>query len=60
MSGYVEAGYLIAIGSLGSYAVSLVSRERAARRRLPPAPVPRPDDPVADSSPVARAGRPST
>jgi hypothetical protein len=34
MSGYVEAGYLIVLGSLSSYAVSLVARERAARRRL--------------------------
>ena len=35
MSGYVEVGYVIVLGSLGSYAVSLVTRERAARRRLP-------------------------
>ncbi|MGD0081706.1 MAG: hypothetical protein ABSD78_00745 [Acidimicrobiales bacterium] len=35
MSGYVEAGYVIALGSLSAYAVSLVVRERAARSRLP-------------------------
>jgi hypothetical protein len=35
MSGYVEAGYLISLGSLSAYAVSLVVRERAARSRLP-------------------------
>lgn len=34
MSGYVEAGYLVVLGSLGAYAVSLVQRERAARNRL--------------------------
>jgi hypothetical protein len=35
MSGYIEAGYVIALGSLGSYALSLLRRERAARRGLP-------------------------
>lgn len=35
MSGYVEAGYTVVLVSLGTYAVSLVVRERAARRRLP-------------------------
>ncbi len=34
MSGYVEAGYMIVLGSLGAYALSLVARERAAKRRL--------------------------
>jgi hypothetical protein len=33
MSGYVEAGYIVCLGSLGTYAISLVVRERAARRR---------------------------
>jgi hypothetical protein len=39
VSGYIEAGYVVALGSLATYAVSLVTRERAARHRLPPAPV---------------------
>lgn len=34
MSGYVEAGYSVALVSLAAYATSLVLRERAARRRL--------------------------
>ena len=34
MSGYVEAGYTVTFLTLGTYAVSLVARERAARRRL--------------------------
>jgi hypothetical protein len=36
MSGYVEAGYLVVVVGLGGYAVSLVARERSARRRLSP------------------------
>ena len=35
MSGYVEAGYVIALGSLGTYAISLVRRERSVRWRMP-------------------------
>ncbi len=35
---YVDAGYSVVLGSLFVYAVSLLVRERAARRRLPPAP----------------------
>lgn len=35
---YVDAGYSVVLGSLFLYAVSLVVRERASRRRLPPAP----------------------
>jgi hypothetical protein len=38
MSGYIEAGYVIALGSLGSYSLSLLRRERAARSRLPQVP----------------------
>jgi hypothetical protein len=34
---YVDAGYSVVLGSLFVYAVSLVARERAARRRIPPA-----------------------
>jgi hypothetical protein len=33
VSGYIDAGYAIVLGSLGLYGVSLVARERAARRR---------------------------
>lgn len=36
MSGYVEAGYVVCLGTLGCYAVSLVVRERASRQRLAP------------------------
>ena len=34
MNGYVETGYVVILGSLGTYALALVSRERAARRRI--------------------------
>ena len=34
MSGYVETGYIVAIGTLLSYGVSVVVRERGARLRL--------------------------
>ena len=34
MSGYVEAGYVVAFATLGGYALSLVVRERSVRRRL--------------------------
>ncbi len=33
--GYVEAGYVVALGGLALYGASLVARERAARRRIP-------------------------
>jgi len=38
VSGYIEVGYVIVLGSLATYATSLVGRERAARRRLPSTP----------------------
>ncbi|HUY29763.1 MAG TPA: hypothetical protein VMV02_02060 [Acidimicrobiales bacterium] len=45
MSGYVEAGYVIGLGTLAGYASLLVARERAARRRLARLePVPREQD----------------
>lgn len=47
MSGYIEAGYVVALGSLATYAISLVTRERAARRRLPTT---APAEPAANSS----------
>ena len=34
MNGYVETGYVVILASLGTYATALVSRERAAKRRL--------------------------
>jgi len=34
MNGYVEAGYVVILGTLATYAVSLVARERAVRRRV--------------------------
>ncbi|MGA3215480.1 MAG: hypothetical protein ABSD97_07305 [Acidimicrobiales bacterium] len=33
MNGYVEAGYVVVLGTLGSYGGALLLRERAARRR---------------------------
>jgi len=34
MNGYVEAGYVVILGTLGTYGVTLLARERAARRRV--------------------------
>ncbi len=34
MSGYIEAGYVIVLGSLSLYAASVLRREHAARLRL--------------------------
>jgi hypothetical protein len=34
MNGYVEAGYVVVLGTLGTYGVTLFVRERAARRRV--------------------------
>lgn len=36
MSGYIEAGYVVVLATLGTYSASMVVRERAARRRLGP------------------------
>ncbi|HTW99055.1 MAG TPA: hypothetical protein VMD59_09775 [Acidimicrobiales bacterium] len=33
MSGYIEAGYAVVLGSLALYGSSLLLRERSARRR---------------------------
>ena len=30
MNGYVEAGYVVVLGTLGTYGVTLVARERSA------------------------------
>lgn len=42
MSGYIEAGYSIVLGGLGIYGVTLLARERAARRRARILPEPQP------------------
>jgi hypothetical protein len=34
MNGYVEAGYVVVLGTLGTYGVTLLARERAVRRRV--------------------------
>jgi len=34
MNGYVEAGYVIVLGTLSIYSVTLVARECGARRRV--------------------------
>jgi len=34
VNGYVEAGYIVILGSLSTYAAALTARERAARLRL--------------------------
>ncbi|MGD0440789.1 MAG: hypothetical protein ABSB52_09205 [Acidimicrobiales bacterium] len=34
MNAYVEAGYVVVLGTLSIYGSTLVARERAARRRL--------------------------
>ena len=59
MNPYVEAGYAVILGTLGSYSVSLVARERAARRRVgapgkaagAAAAAAGPDDPPSGASP---------
>lgn len=57
MSGYTEAGYVIVLGSLAGYAMSLLIRERASRRQLRAVPtVSAPDPPVpAANAPRSRA-----
>lgn len=54
ISGYVEAGYAIVLGSLAAYSVSLVTRERASRRRRAP------ERPARDLSPGPDMTRPGT
>ncbi len=34
MNGYVESGYIVCLGALGTYATSLVLRERSLRAAL--------------------------
>lgn len=34
MNGYVLGGYIVVLGAIGLYAVSLVERIRSARRRV--------------------------
>jgi hypothetical protein len=49
VNGYVTAGYIISIGSLSAYGVSLSARVRAARARAGGSGVvPRPDRPLGE------------
>lgn len=48
MSGYVEAGYIVVVVSLGGYALSLLGREKAARGRLRPPVRPTVESPEAE------------
>ena len=41
MSGYIEGGYIVTLGTLALYGASLAARERSARRRLRGGPEPR-------------------
>lgn len=59
MNGYVEAGYVVGLGTLAGYAASLVARERSARRRLAGGGVRQVAAPSASESP-APGGEPST
>ncbi|MGO9560670.1 MAG: hypothetical protein ACLPQS_11990 [Acidimicrobiales bacterium] len=34
MSGYIELGYTVVLATLATYSVSVIVREKAARRRL--------------------------
>ncbi len=54
MNGYVEAGYVVILGTLGTYSISLLGRERAARRRIDEASRPA----VSNPSAGAPAGQP--
>lgn len=49
MSGYIEAGYTVVLGTLAVYAATLLRRERLARARLGP----RPPVPEAEADPEA-------
>jgi hypothetical protein len=51
MNGYVEAGYVVILGTLATYSATLVARERAARRRAGAASSVSPSD-VAGAPPV--------
>jgi heme exporter protein D len=50
--GYVQAGYVVALGVLALYATSLVLRRRALLRRLPPSEA----APVAPREPAGEEG----
>ena len=55
MNGYVEAGYVVGLGTLAAYAASLAVRERAARRRVGAGPA---DTPFAAGTSHARVPGP--
>ncbi|MFZ2058011.1 MAG: hypothetical protein WAV54_11460 [Acidimicrobiales bacterium] len=59
MNGYVEAGYVVALGTLGIYGVALAARERAARRRLGTASGAAPAGTCAKADSPAQAGEAS-
>jgi hypothetical protein len=59
MSGYVEAGYVVVLGTLGIYGVALAARERAARRRLGTASSTAPTGVSAEADSRAQAGEAS-
>lgn len=40
MSGYVEAGYIVVLGSLAAYSVRLLRRRRVLERKISPVPGP--------------------
>ncbi|MGD0983986.1 MAG: hypothetical protein ABSA65_09235 [Acidimicrobiales bacterium] len=56
MNGYVEAGYVVVLGTLSTYGVTLVARERAARRRLGAAPNAVPSQVPAESQELTARG----
>lgn len=53
MSGYIEAGYTVVLGTLAVYAVTLLRRERLARARLGPRRPVRETDPDQEVAEVA-------
>jgi len=55
VNGYVEAGYIVVLGSLAGYSGALVARERAALRRLP-GPIRPGEEPQVSRPPDAVAG----
>jgi len=44
MNGYIEAGYIVVLGTLGTYAVILVKMSHSTNRRLARIERERPDD----------------
>jgi len=65
MNGYVEAGYVVVLATLGTYGATMVGRERAARRRAHKGTAPgsgavvRPDDGSTPTGTQQAVGEPS-